>query len=109
MFRRSAFTISIRVASCLLTFFLIALPCAQAQHGSEGTVTVTVVDPSGSVVAGADLELIDLATGNSHKGVTGSSGSYTFVNLNLGTYRLSISKSGFQNQVFENVIAQAAR
>jgi hypothetical protein len=97
------------IASSVLTVFFFMLPCAWAQHGSEGTLSVTVVDPSGSVVAGADLELTDLATGNSHKAVTGSSGSYTFVNLNLGTYRLSISRSGFQNQVFENVIAQAAR
>ena len=57
MSRRSA-------TSCLVTAigilsWLISLPPAIAQHGSEGTVTVTVTDPSGSVVPGATLELVD--------------------------------------------------
>src|SRR5690348_8210318 len=42
------------------TFFIIALgaPLAWGQH-TEGTVNVTVVDPQGAVVPGADLKLVD--------------------------------------------------
>jgi hypothetical protein len=50
------------VAALFLVLSAVNIPIAWAQHGSEGTVTVTVVDPSGSVVAGAQLELEDTAT-----------------------------------------------
>ena len=50
-----------RLAACvvivLAAFLLMGAPVAQAQNGSEGTVTLTVLDPSGSVVQGAQLEL----------------------------------------------------
>jgi hypothetical protein len=41
--------------------------------------------------------------------VTQSGGSYNFVNLPLGTYRLIISKEGFKAQAFQSVVVQAAR
>lgn len=82
---------------------------AWAQHGSEGTVAVTVVDPSGSVVQGAQLELVDLGTNETRKGETQSSGTYSFVNLPLGTYKLSVSKAGFKTQVFDSVTVQATK
>ena len=36
-------------------------------------------------------------------------GNYRFVNLPLGAYSLSVSKPGFENQVFNNVTVQAAQ
>ena len=85
------------------------LPLAWAQHGTEGTVTVTVVDPSGSVVQNAKLELTDVTTNDVRRGETQDKGTYTFVNLALGKYRLSVSKSGFQTQVYTDVVVQAAQ
>jgi len=82
---------------------------AWAQHGSEGTVTVTVLDPSGSVVQGAQLELRDLATNDVRKGETQDKGTHTFVNLSLGKYKLTVTKAGFQTQVFTDVVVQAAQ
>src|SRR5258708_15697711 len=90
-------------------FGSLYLPVALAQHGSEGTVTVTVLDPSGSAVAGAEVELVDLATSSTRKGESHEAGNFTFVNLSLGKYRLTITKSGFQTQVYSDVIVEAAR
>ena len=84
----------------LIVLALCIVPSTWAQHGSEGTVTVTVVDTSGSVVQGAHLELEDLATNEVRKGDTQNSGTHTFVNLPLGKYKLKVSKTGFQSQVF---------
>lgn len=80
-----------------------------AQSGSQGTVIVTVQDPSGDVVQGAQLELVDLSTNDARMAVTQDRGSYTFVNLNIGAYRLTITKSGFSQQTFESVIVHAAQ
>src|SRR5215472_54949 len=99
----------IGVASSLLAVLFLALPCAWAQHGTEGTVSVTVLDPSGSVVPGAHLELRDLATNTARTADTEASGTYTFVNLSLGNYRLSVSKEGFKAQIFDTVIVQATK
>src|SRR5262249_49261679 len=85
------------------------LPGAIAQHGTEGTVAVTVLDPSGSVVPGAHLELRDLATNTVRSADTTSAGTYTFVNLNLGTYKLTITRTGFQTQQYNDVVVQAAK
>ncbi|MBV9304199.1 MAG: carboxypeptidase regulatory-like domain-containing protein [Acidobacteriaceae bacterium] len=82
---------------------------AWAQQGSEGTVTVTVTDPSGAVIPEAKLELRDLASNYVRQAATQSGGTYSFVNLPIGTYRLEVSKEGFNKQVFDSVTVQAAR
>src|SRR5215475_973063 len=91
--------------------FILALSSATvwAQHGSEGKVTVTVVDPTGSVIQGAQLELLDLSTGEVRKSQTQPNGTRSFLNLPLGRYKLSVSMTGFQTQVFNNVVVQAAQ
>jgi len=94
------------VASLLLTLVSVA---AWGQHGSEGKISVTVMDPTSSVVEGAQLELRDLATNEVRKGETQGNGTYSFVNLSLGTYRLSVSKGGFKTQVFDSVLVQATK
>jgi hypothetical protein len=110
MLSRSSRRVLGGVNAVLLTLLaLCAVPSIWAQHGSEGTVTVTLLDPSGSVVQGAQLELRDLATNDVRKGETQEKGNYTFVNLSLGKYTLTITKTGFQTQVFANVVAQAAQ
>src|SRR5437667_8843375 len=108
MSRKSAFSFYLSIAASILSLVCVA-PTALAQHGSEGTVSVTVVDPSGSLVQGAQLELRELATNTVRTGETQSIGTHTFVNLSLGTYKLTVSKQGFKSQVFDTVIVQATK
>jgi len=91
-----------------LLFGLCVLP-AWGQMGSQGTISVAVVDQSGAVVPDADLTLQDLATNYVRTAVTQTAGTYTFVSLSLGNYKLTVSKSGFETQVFDAVTVQAAR
>jgi carboxypeptidase family protein len=107
MSNRSGLPFYLTIAATMLA--LIVSPRAFAQHGSEGTVAVTVQDPSGSLVQGAVLELRDLQTNAAMKAETGNNGTHTFVNLALGSYRLSVSKPGFKTQNFDSVIVQAAK
>ncbi len=82
---------------------------ACAQTSTTGTVNVTVVDASGAVVPDATLELQDRATNDLRKGVTQSKGTYEFQGLPFGTYRLTISKTGFESDSFETVQVQTER
>jgi hypothetical protein len=80
-----------------------------AQTGSQGTVTVSVSDQSGGVVPGADLTLQDLATNDIRKAATQSVGTYSFVGLNVGTYKLTVSKAGYETTNYDSVTVHASR
>ena len=50
---------------CLLSAFLLitmSMGMGRAQSGSQGTISVTVVDASGGVVPGTTLQLVDQST-----------------------------------------------
>jgi Carboxypeptidase regulatory-like domain len=96
----------------LLALPLLVLACCSpswAQMGSVGTVSVLVVDPTGAAVQGAKLVLQDLATNVVHEAETQQAGSYSFVTLPLGTYKLTVSKTGFQNELLNSVVVQGGR
>jgi hypothetical protein len=80
-----------------------------SQMGSQGTVTLTVFDQSGGVVLGADLTLQDVATNDVRKGATQNAGTYSFSGLNIGTYKLTVSKAGYSSAVFDSVTVHALR
>ncbi len=97
------------LAVCFAFFSGPGVVSAFAQAGSRGTVTVTVLDPSGSVIPSAALELVDTDTGSVRKGATTGVGTYSFVGLPIGTYRLTIVKTGFGTQVHNQVTVQAGQ
>ena len=91
---------------CILIAFSAVSTKAQI---TQGSISVSVADPSGAMLSGADLVLQDLATNQTRTATTGSAGSYTFAELSTGNYKLTITKSGFVSQVFESVTASATR
>jgi hypothetical protein len=96
-----------------LGLFLLALfcgaPVSWGQITSQGTIAIKVLDQSGAVVPGANLKLEDLSSNDVRTALTDSTGVYSFVSLSIGTYKLTVSKTGFQGQVFESVSVQATR
>src|SRR4030095_218541 len=73
-----------------------------------GTVSVTVQDSSGAVIPGALLTLPHLATTDTRRAVSQEGGNYSFVNLNFGQYKLTVSLQGFVTQSYD-VLVQSAR
>jgi len=79
-------------------FPLIAIPLfsiASALAQDLATLTITVADPSGAVVPGATIVLLDLHRGNIKRGETGSSGFLSYDSLPAGEYSLEVEKTGF--------------
>jgi hypothetical protein len=68
--------------------------CLIAQSNS-GTVSGTVTDPSGAVVAGASVSLSNPVSEYSRKVLTDNAGHYQFTGLPLNPYHLTISATGF--------------
>src|ERR1700682_4200673 len=63
--------------------------------GNAGTIEGTVADPSGAVVAGAEITLHNVVTGYSRSMVSGSDGSFRLTNIPPHPYRLQVKASGF--------------
>jgi hypothetical protein len=77
---------------CIVLFLSGAAAVAQTVTASiRGTVT----DPSGAVVAGANVTATNVATGVASNTVTNNSGLYNFQFLILGNYTITVSSSGF--------------
>jgi Carboxypeptidase regulatory-like domain len=68
--------------------------CVLAQSNS-GTVTGTVTDPSGAIVAGASVSLSNPVSEYSRTVVTDKTGHYQFTSLPFNPYHLVISATGF--------------
>ncbi len=89
----------------------LAFTCrpAAAQAGTQGKIEITVEDPSGAVVPGAALKLVEHQTNDAYAASTNGSGGYTFVNLPIGVYELTISRSGYATKVYSTVIVEASQ
>jgi hypothetical protein len=93
MFKRS-------ILPPLFSFFcLFLLSSLVLAQGTTSRVTGTVTDSSGAAVAGASVTLTNEGTGVSLTTETSDSGSYTFDLLQIGTYQVTVEKTGFKKFV----------
>src|SRR5580704_3090977 len=97
------------VLACFLAVVGLGVQPAWGQAGSQGSINVTVMDPSGRLVPGTTLTLQDLSTNDMRTAVTSGDGTYTFVNLSLGTYKLTVTKTSFQTETFTEVTVHATQ
>ncbi|HMZ78936.1 MAG TPA: carboxypeptidase-like regulatory domain-containing protein, partial [Acidobacteriota bacterium] len=82
-----------------LLFFSTAV---QAQS-TNGRLVITAKDQSGAVVAGAEVQLLNLGTGQQLTSTTNEDGFVIFPQLPVGFYTVSIEVPGFKKSVTENV------
>src|SRR5271168_179405 len=68
-----------------------------------GAISGTVKDPSGAVVPDANVSVLRVDTGVAQDTVTNKSGLFTFSNLVVGTYKLTIKAAGFTTQTVSNI------
>ncbi|MDP9148062.1 MAG: TonB-dependent receptor, partial [Acidobacteriota bacterium] len=79
---------------CLL--FLNPFDRAAAQSlGNAGTIEGTVTDPSGGIVAKAQVTIRNAVTGYSQSTESASDGSFRLSNIPPNPYRLEVSAAGF--------------
>ena len=74
----------------------------------RGTITGTVSDPAGAVVSSAPLALANTGTGAQYQAATTETGNYTFGQLPIGNYTLTVMVPGFKTFVRSNLNVQAA-
>jgi hypothetical protein len=90
---------------------ILAFPLFQAlaQEGTEGTIVVSVQDSSGAVVPGATLTLVAHSTNDTRVAQSTGAGTYTFVNLPIGQYQLTVASSGFATKVYSSILVESSQ
>lgn len=83
------------LALSVLIFLLSAASAVFAQAG-RGGINGLVSDPSGAVIPGAKVTVLNHATGISQSTITTAAGLYSFVSLNPGSYQVTASLQGFE-------------
>jgi hypothetical protein len=89
---------STRFGKCLavLVFALALFTCGRLLAGVTASISGTVTDPSGAVVAGATVTATNVDTGVATTLTTNAQGFYSFQSLPLGTYTIGAQQSGFK-------------
>src|SRR5215472_320224 len=82
-----------RSMSTTLVVFLAAA-CLYAQS-NQGTITGTISDPTGAVIATAQIEAKNADTGTIYRGGTSATGNYV-IPVPIGTYEISVTAAGFK-------------
>jgi hypothetical protein len=84
----------------LLVLALLSASGLLAQSGSSsGEIRGNVADPSGAVITGSSVDILNLNTGGKASAVTNESGQYRFLSLAPGNYRVQAAASGFEGQI----------
>ncbi len=94
-----------RALICFLSAILLLFVGAKRLQAQAvtGSISGTVTDSSGAVMAGANVEAKNTATGATQTTVTNDQGRFTVSDLNVSTYDVQASKSGFQTVVHKGV------
>src|ERR1022692_3144655 len=86
------------MSQCKLVGFLFLLTLPLMAQSDRGTITGTISDPAGAVVAGAPIEVRNVETGNTYQVGSSATGNYV-VQVPPGNYEMSVSVPGFKKYV----------
>ena len=78
-------------------------------QAATGTITGTITDPAGAVVAAAAIEVKNTETGQVYPTVSTETGAYTVPNLPVGPYQVIVTVQGFKRYNRTGVTLSAAQ
>ncbi len=87
----------------------VLFSCSLWAQQTLGGITGEVTDSSGRVIPNATVTLLGEQTSLTRATSTNGSGSYTFVDLPIGTYTLTYTAAGFDVQKTQHIAVQADR
>ena len=90
------------------TVFISLISAVGFAQTDRGTITGTITDPAGAVVANAAIEARNTATGAVYTAASSTTGNYTIAQLPVGTYDLTITVMGFKKFVRTGLTVEVA-
>ena len=91
------------VAACLTLFWTVP----SVGQVLKGSISGTVVDPQGAVLANAQVKATHITTGVVQVTKSDNSGLFRFNLIPIGAYKIEISSQGFKTLVQNNVMVTA--
>lgn len=80
-----------------IVFFVLVLGWERPIYADlYASIRGKVSDPSGAVINGADVSAANIATGSHYSGVETTDGYFTFPQLPIGDYTITVEKAGFK-------------
>ena len=96
-----------KIALVALLGVWVMCTCAMyGQVAGTGNIQGTVTDPTGAVIPGAQVALVDNATQVKHNIVSDSGGVYAFPNIPIGSYTVSVAMQGFKTFQQDNIVLE---
>ena len=95
------------VRALLIVAVVFTLSTLTFGQTSRGTVSGTVTDPNGAVIAGAQVTLTSAATKLNRTTTTNNEGLYRFEAVDPGTYSVKVNATGFGEIVRTGVEVRA--
>jgi Carboxypeptidase regulatory-like domain/TonB dependent receptor/TonB-dependent Receptor Plug Domain len=92
----------------IILCFVVMAAASLAAQTFRGTILGTVTDPTGAVVAGAQVAVKNTGTGQIRTTTTSADGSYSVPELPIGTYSVTVTQSGFQTFIATGVAVDVA-
>ena len=92
-----------------LLAFLLGCATAAFAQSDRGTITGTISDPAGAVVASAAIEARNTETGATYPVASSATGNYTIAQLPYGNYEITVTVPGFKKLVRSGLVVQAAQ
>ena len=96
-----------RSVAIVVCFVLAA--CSSFAQSDRGTITGTISDPAGAVVAGAKIEVRNTQTDAQYETASTTTGNYTLAQLPAGVYQLTASVTGFKQYVRTGITVLVAQ
>ena len=78
-------------------------------QSDRGTITGTISDPAGAVVANAPSEARNIETGSLYRAASTATGNYTLAQLPTGAYEIAVLVPGFKRFIRQNVALGVAQ
>ena len=91
----------------IVTLYLLLSFAASAQI-TRGSLSGNVTDPTGALLANANVELKNPANGEEVKTTTNAEGEFVFPSLAIGNYALTVEATGFKRFVIQSVVIEVA-
>ena len=91
-----------------LIFCLLVATFGAFAQSDRGTITGTISDPAGAVIANAAIEARNVATAGVSQVASSATGNYTIAQLPAGAYQLTITVPGFKKFVRTGLVVEVA-